>query len=127
MSLLDSIDGLANATVIVTRHSIGTYVDGIYVVGATSTFTAAVVMQPAFGLNRVIGGMDMRAEMDNQQTTDVRDFFTRTPIRPRTPNSDPDIITFESADWTVARSEPWTLDDQTYYRVLITKVTHGAS
>ncbi len=127
MSLLDSITSLVNATVTVTRHAEGVYTNGIYAPGAASTFTCDVVMQPAFGLNRVIGGADLHAGVEGQSTTDVLNFFTVTEIKTRTPTTDPDVITYRGASWTVARVEPWTLISDTYYRVLITKQTGGAS
>ncbi len=128
MSLDESIDALITDTLVVTRHAVGTYTAGIYATGAVTTFTCDAAVQPAFGLNRVVGGADLGAKVDGQHVTDVRDFFTRTFLKTRTPTTDPDVITgFEGADWTVARVEKWNLSGEVYYRCLISKITGGAS
>jgi hypothetical protein len=129
MPLLDSIDSLVTDTVTIRRTVSSTYVDGVKVTGAQSTLTADVVMQPAFGLNRVVGGADLHGIVENQFATDVRDFFTRTEIKPLSQQYDADVIVgFEDADWTVARVERWpNLDGGHYWRAIITKQTSGSA
>ncbi len=127
MSLNESIDALVTDTVTVKRRAEGTWTDGIYTPGTLTTFSANVVMQPAFGLNRIIGGADLHSEMDNQSAPDVRVLYTTTKFYTRSPSTDPDVIVFESADWTTIRVEEWNLSGEKHYRVIITKVTHGAS
>ncbi len=127
--LSDSIDALVTDTITVRRTTGSTYVDGIKVPGTQDTFTCDVVMQPAFGLNRVVGGSDLHGLVDGQHATDVRDFFTRTEIRTLTLTNDPDeVVGFDGADWTVARVEKWPdLDGGHYYRALITRKTGGSA
>lgn len=130
MPLGDSITALVTDTLTIRRTTgSAAYVDGVKQVPASTTFTCDVTMQPAFGLNRVIGGADMQSELDGQHVTDVRVFNTLTEVRTRTPTNEPDVVEgFEGANWTVARTERWpTLDGGSYWRVIITKQTGGAS
>ena len=125
--LNDSIDGLANATMLVTRRAAGATVNGIYVKGAATTFSVDVVLQPAFNLNRVVGGANLEARVDNQKVTDVRVFYSQIALVERTLTTDPDVVTYNGADWTVARVETWDLSGETHYRVIISKQTHGGA
>lgn len=126
--LADSITELATDTITVRRTTESVPVDGVYVAGSSSTFTCDVVMQPAFGLNRVVGGADLHGMVDGQHVTDVRDFFTNTEIKERSPGFEPDVVVgFEGRDWTVARVERWpNLDGGHYWRAIITLSTGGS-
>jgi hypothetical protein len=123
----NSIASLANATLTVTRTVEGTYVNGIYVPGATSTFPIDVVIQPAFNLNRIIGGADLEGAVDNQRVQEIYQIHTTTLLKTRTPTTDPDVIAYKGGNWTVARVEEWDLKGQVHYHVVITKQTRGAS
>ena len=129
MSLLETIDDLAtHLGVTVQRRLKGTMTNGKYVQNAPTTFTADIVLQPAFNLNRVVGGANLDAKVDLQHATDIRVFYTRTQFFTRSATTDPDvIIDLDGADWTVARVETWTLGDDTHYRVICTRVTMGAA
>lgn len=127
MGLNDSILALANETLVVTRTAKGTYVTGKYVPGATSSFSIDAVVQPAFNLNRVIGGADLQAGVENQRVEEIYQLHTVTALATRTPTTDPDVITYKGALWTVARSEEWELDGEIHYHVVITRQTKGAS
>lgn len=125
-----SITGLVTDRITVRRTPQTAPVDGIFIDNPpSSTFECDVCMQPAFGLNRVVGGADLHGEVDNMHTTDVRHFFTLTEIKTLSPGFEPDVIVgFEGADWTVARVEKWPdLDGGYYWHALITKQTRGAS
>lgn len=130
MSVLESIDDLITDTVTVQRRASGTMVHGTYTAAAPTTFTADIVEMPAFNLNRVVGGVDLHAHVDDQSATEVRQLYTRTKFLTRTPTSDPDVITgFDGADWTVARVEKWVDGEtgDTFFHVVVTKVTKGSS
>ena len=130
MSVLESIDDLVTDTVTVQRRATGALVHGTYTAAAPTTFTADIVEMPAFNLNRVVGGVDLHAHVDDQSATEVRQLYTRTEMRTRTPGNDPDIITgFDGADWTVARVEKWVDGEtgDTYFHVVVTKRTGGAA
>ena len=129
MSVLDSMDSLMTDTLSVSRYAVGTWANGIYTpVGSPTRFTIQAVVMPAYNLNRVVGGADLHAMVDDEKVTEVRQLYTRTELRTRTPTNDPDIVTnYEGASWTVIRVEKWTLIDQTAFHVVISKQTQGAS
>lgn len=92
-------------------------------------------VQPASGLQRVVGGQDMRETIENQYTTDVLVLWTLTALRPRdggdVPTStDPDVIHYEGRDWTTVRVEKWVMPGYggvPYFKTVFTKQTSGAS
>lgn len=127
MALNDSIAALATDTLTVTRTAEGSYVNGIYAPGATSTFEIDAVVQPAFNLNRVIGGADLQAGLDLQRVETIYQVHTVTEIKGRTETTDPDVITYNGDDYTVARVEEWELDGEIHFHAVITKQTRGAS
>ncbi len=134
MALLDSIDAFLTDTVTVTRRPRGTYVDGIYVPSSTvTTFPVQVAIEPATGMQRVVGGRDQRSDEQGEQVYDVRQFFTRTKMLVRTepngpdPGSDADEVAYEGGTWVVFRVEEWTHTGQTYYRCVMVRKTAGAS
>lgn len=133
MSVNDTLDGLKTDTLTVQRRPAGTMVNGRYVPSTSpTTFTIDAVVQPAFNLNRVVGGANLAALVDGQHVTEVVQFHTATEIRTRTPNNDADVIVgYRGANWTVARVERWVLedegDDQVHYHVVMTRQTLGAS
>ncbi len=127
MSLNDSITELANETLTVTRTAVGSFVAGIYVTGAATTFSIEAVVQPAFNLNRVIGGSDLQAGLDNQRVETIYQVHTATELLGRDTTKDPDVVTYKGAPFTVARAEEWNLDGEVHYHCVITKQTQGAS
>jgi hypothetical protein len=136
VSAFDSIDdllthgpGAPNPALTVTRRATGSYSDaGAYVPNTSpSTFSLSAVVMPAYNLNRVIGGADLKAALDNQKVTDVRQLFTRTELKTRQTGFDPDVVALEGAAWTVVRVERWDGDGDVAYHVVITKQTGGAA
>lgn len=125
MSLLESIDAFITDVVPVQRFVQGSFVSGIYVPAAPTTLNVPVAIEPATGMQRVVGGRDMRSTEQNEFTSDVRQFFTRTKMFPRTNTNDPDVITYDGSSWTVFRVEPWTIDGETFYRCTMTRQTLG--
>lgn len=127
----DTIDDLQTDVLTIARTTDGIMVDGVYVPNASTTFTVVAVIQPAFNLNRVIGGSNLSARVDDQQSTEVRQLHTRTLLKTRTSSNDPDVVVgFEGANWTVARVEKWVLNDlvpEIHYHVVIERQTGGGS
>lgn len=128
MGLLDTITSLATASnYVVTRRASGVVTDGVYVAGSSSTFTVEAIVQPATGMQRVVGGKDMRWNEEGQSVPDVRMLYVATELLTRATTNEPDEISIEGRDWTVARVEPWELAGQKFFRVLVSKKTGGAS
>ncbi len=129
MSLLDVIDSLASDTnITVTRRTGGTMVDGIWVPGTPTTFLIpAASIQPATGMQRVVGGAEMRQDEQGQHTDDVRAVYTYTELKNRRPGIDPDQVTFDGGIWIVTRVERWQLNSEVVYKCMMTRETRGAS
>ena len=101
---------------------------GKYVPNAPTTFTADIALQPAFNLNRVVGGANLAAHVDLQHATDIRVFYTRTQFFTESSTTDPDVIVgLEGANWVIARVETWNLSGEIHYRVIATKYTLGSA
>jgi hypothetical protein len=130
MSLLDVIDSLfSDEEVTFTRRTGGAYVDGIWVPGTNVSIITipAASIQPATGLQRVVGGRDMRSDEQGQLVYDVRVLYSYVELKVREPGVDPDIVLFEGDNWTVVRVEKWVLNDEITYRALIVREARGAS
>lgn len=132
MSLNESIDALATGRYTVTRTAKGSYVDGIYTTGAASTFIISAVQEPATGLQRVVGGFEMRTGADGQHSNDIRVIYTRIELFTRSDNYEPDLISINGRNYTVFRCEPWDLayyegSNEVHYRALASRVTQGAT
>lgn len=128
MGLADTIARLStDFSVTVYRRAHGTLVDGIYTQAAATTFTIDCVTQPAFNLNRVIGGANMVGHVDGQMTTDVRQIWTTTELFTQSDTNDPDEIDLQGHMWTVARVERWENRGQVHFHVVLTAQTEGAS
>jgi hypothetical protein len=128
MPILDTISGMSTGTYTVTRRAVGTMTSGKYVPNPTSsTFTIEAVVQPATDLQRVVGGSDLRSYVENQRVDDVRSLHTATELWTRTTAHDPDIITIEGDTWVVFRVERWDFYGDTFFMVVVTRQTQGAS
>lgn len=126
--LNESIDSLATGTYTVTRRAAGSYTDGIYNGGgAATTLTIEAVVEPATGLQRVVGGDEMRHDDSGQRTNNIQVVYTRTQLYTRKPAQEPDLITIDGRQYTVWRVEAWNLSGEVHYRVLCTLKTSGAS
>lgn len=126
MSVNSSIDDfVTDAGVVVTRTAEGSFVNGIYALGAPTTFTIDVVAEPAYNLNRVIGGADLEAKVDNQRTTEIYQIWTTTPLLTRSQTTDPDRLAFRGNTWVVIRVEIWNLSGTTHAHAVIVRETYG--
>jgi hypothetical protein len=104
------------------------YVNGIAptpVLQYRRPFTA--VIEVATGMQRVVPGFDMHSVEDGQYTVDVRLLYTTSDLRPRRPTNEPDIVEYDGSDWEVFRVEDWQLLVTGFKRVVITRLTQGAS
>ncbi len=95
----------------------------------TNTFLIPACVQPAAGLQRVVGGRDMLSKVDGEHVDDVRVIYTATELFTRTPDYEADEITLEGSQWVVFRVEKWFLitEANTHYKVVITRLVSGAS
>lgn len=130
MGLRDVIDSLASDhNIIGTRRTAGVFdTDGVWVPGPAVTFVIpSLSIQPATGMQRVVGGRDMRSDEQGQHTDDVRVVYSYVELKTRSATSEPDTLAFEGGTWIVTRVEKWTLNDDITFRALITRETRGAS
>lgn len=131
MSLMDVIDSLSSdEQIVVTRHTRGAYDadTGVWQRGAATTLVLPFVsIQPATGMQRVVGGRDMRSDVQGQQVPDVRVVYTNIELRTRESGFEPDTVDFEGGTWVVTRAERWHLGDEEVYRSLITRETRGSA
>jgi len=128
MGLNDTITGLATGTYSVTRRVQGTWASGVYVPNpSTTTFSIIAVEQPAFNMNRIIAGRDLKANEEGQAVTSIRVLYTTTELFTRKAGFDPDTVSLDGALWTVTRVEKWDLTGQVHYRVILSEQLKGAS
>lgn len=133
MPLNDSIDALATGTYTVTRRAKGTFTDGIYSpAGSATTFTISAVVESATGLQRVVGGSELRFDEQGRRRNDIRVIYTRTELYVQTDTHDPDIITINGRQYTIFRCEPWDLayyegSNEVHYQALCSLVTQGGA
>jgi hypothetical protein len=142
MSLNDTIESLANATVYIERYDADGYdADaGAYTKGAMTLlgpFNA--VVQPAYNMNRVIGGADIEATATNQRSDEVFVMYIVSEVRTREDSKAPDIARYqrkknpwpEAKRCTIERHEAdWGFSDEedaVHSRVIMAKITGGGS
>lgn len=132
MSLNDTITSLANASITVSRTTRVPFVNGRRVAGTTTTIGPLdVVAQPAFNLNRVIGGADLDGTVENQKVVEIYQLHLTAPLYSGesidgATQYEPDIVTYKGKQWTVARVEEWNLDGEIHYHAVITRQTRGS-
>jgi hypothetical protein len=129
MGLLDTITDLANTTMTVTRRTAGAYdASGIYVDGSVqSTFTITVVVEPANGIARVVGGRDQQDDEQGEKVFDVRAVWSATELFTRKPGFDADIVNFDGNNWKVSRAEKWDLGGQVHWKLAVSRLVSGAA
>ena len=128
MSLLDAISSLATGTYTVTRRGVGTWANGRYTKNPSATTLSIVAcVQPAFNMNRIIGGRDLKHDEQGQSVTNVRLLYTTTELFTRTDTRDPDEISIDGSDWTVTRVEKWDHTGRVHYKVVVSEKLNGAA
>jgi hypothetical protein len=128
VSLLDSITSLATGTYTVTRRAAGTYVNGRYVKGpVTATLQVVAVEMPAFNMNRIIAGRDLKHDDQGQYATSLRVLYTIDELYTRRAGFDPDEVQIDGSTWTVTRVEKWDHTGRVHYRVIVSEKLDGAA
>lgn len=131
MSLLDIISSpdMQPVTVSITRRIDGTWNAGVYTFSSPITLSnVQMIIMPAYNMNRIVGGADMYALVDNERTFDVRQCYSAVKLYTRSPTTDPDVINYEGAQWTVGRVEEWPdLDGDLFWHAAVFKVVNGAA
>lgn len=130
MSLSSAIRNLASDfNLTIKRRVTGVFdADGVWQPGApVDVVLPFASIQPATGEERVIGGRDMRSDLQGQQTNDVRIVYSPVELLTRKPTNEPDQLIYDGGVWTVIRAQQWTLRGQKVHRALITRETRGAS
>ena len=123
MAVSESIIDTANAILTIQRHGVGAFDDeaGRWAPGPASTFTIVANVQPATGMQRVVGGRDMREDEQGEHVDDVRVVYTPTELRTRDTTTEPDlVIGYKGGDWICVRQEEWEspFDDDDVYGLL---------
>ena len=117
MSLIDVIDALSTGTYTVTRRSAGTYVEGRYVLGSTSSFNIVASIQPLLRT----GGRHLRTESQGQHGEEMRVIYTKTDLLTRTSTRDPDVVTIDSEPWEVFEVQRWQAFGDAHWRVIASR------
>jgi hypothetical protein len=116
MSLLNEvIESLSTGTYSVTRVLQGTYTQGRYTAGATTTFEISACEQP-------VEGRKLQPQAEGEHADEIRVLYTNTELRTRTPQVEPDVITIDGEAFEVFRCEKWKGLGQTQYRVHASRV-----
>jgi hypothetical protein len=128
--ILSTIASLAgpDAFFKVFRRPAGQMVHGKYVPSTADVEMEMLAsIQPATGMQRVVGGKDMWSDEQGERVTDVRVVYTEFELRARTSTNDPDRVEFEGKTYTVFRQEEILMDGIVYYRALMTCELLGAA
>ena len=98
----DLIESLSTGTYTITRRVAGSYVNGIYVPGATSTFTIIAAIVPATG-------RDLLRLPEGRRSVETRILFTTSTmlVGAQAGTNDADLVTVDGDVWEVQQSEAW--------------------
>lgn len=100
MSLVDAISSFSTGTYTVTRRAAGTYVDGVLVLGSSSTFTIDACVQPATG-------RQIRVLPEGQRSDETIAIWTTTALRTRDAAGAADEISYKGVTFVVANVKQW--------------------
>lgn len=109
MSATDAIGSLATGSYTVTRHAAGTRVQGRSVPGAVSTFSIIASVQP-------VTGRQLQDLPEGQRGTETIAIYTRTELKTRSADSEPDLVDNEGVPFEVVRVERWRAFSDVHYR-----------
>lgn len=115
MSLNDlfSDPDFQTGTYTVTRYAAGSYTNGVFTPGGTSTFSVAAAVQPIpQGRKLVIGP-------EGQSANDLRSLWTSTELRATA--GTPDTVSIGSETWKVFEVETWTGLGETHYCAFVAR------
>jgi hypothetical protein len=113
-NLAATVARFATGTYSVTRAAnAGTYVDGVFVPGSTSTLSIAASVQP-------VSGRELQRLPEGLRTRELLSLFTVDALLVEAPGVRPDIITIRSETWQVERVERFA-ELGNYYHVIVSK------
>lgn len=118
MALIDAIGSLSNGIYAVTRQASGSYdTNGRYTPGATTTFDIVASIQPNTG-------KELQSLPPSQETDVSITVYTITELKTRTPESEPDIVSYKGKSWKVYTSNQWTAFGNDYWRADASLITN---
>lgn len=116
MSLADVVLHLASGTYTVTRQTGGSYVNGIWTPGGSSTFSIVASIQPT-------SGEDLVRLPEGVRTRELVTVFTPTELQVKNApaGTEADRIAYKGASYEVQTVEKW--DEQGgFYRAVAAKI-----
>ena len=108
------VSSFQTGTYTVTRNAAGSYTEGVWSSGSSSTFTIAAVVQPALG-------KDLEIVPEGIHASDTRKVWTTTALRTADQNQEPDTITIGGEGYRVINVLPWEGLDGDHYECLVAK------
>lgn len=113
---------LKTGTYTLTRRAAGSYVDGRFVDGASSTITGVVASVQPFP------DRERRNLPEGIQTADARVFFTETPVQVAddTAKVPGDRVAIGGENFEAIKVEPWGGDLLPHYRVTFVRRSYGS-
>jgi hypothetical protein len=104
----------ADEPYVVQRAAQGSYVDGVFVPGTSSTLSIRAAVQP-------LTGRDLLELPEGHHASEVRLVFTTTELRSLSPDSAADIVVIDGINWRVVEVSRWDFDGDTHYRAMVSK------
>jgi hypothetical protein len=102
INVSEALDSDTAEIITVTRFAVGSYVDGVWIDGATSTFkTVASVQQPS--------PKQLQRLAENQRLLDLRLFISKAPLYTSDDRTgqQADIVHYKGKQYTVISSGDW--------------------
>lgn len=107
--LSDAIASLGAATYTVYRTAQGAFVDGVYAVGAVTTFDIQANIQDT-------SGEKLENPPEAQYASSLKVIFTTTELRTRTLTNEPDKISIDSKIYEIFQVDHWDFFGSEHYR-----------
>lgn len=108
--------GVFRKPVTVTRPAQGSFVNGIWVDGTTTTLTIDASVQPA-------NTNDLQSLPENRRTLGVYVLYSDVPFQSAIENKqNPDIVKINGEDYEIAKSMPWQNDVVSHYKAMAVRV-----
>lgn len=111
------MSGLRNFSLVVTRPTAGTFVAGLYVAGAPTTFNITASVQP-------LRAREMEMLPEGRRSSAA--FRVYTDVLLRTVNQEnPDRVTLFGEVYEVLSVEPWQNQILNHYKAVLVKLDHA--
>lgn len=110
MSVATVIGRFTSGTYTVTRTAAGAYTGGIYAAGAASTFNIDADVFP-------VTGRELQALAEGQHGAELRQIFTLTELKTRSPTTEPDTVSIGGETWEVFRVDAYP----SFYRAVVAR------